>query len=212
MASARRLGTCFGCLSAAPPEVTMPFEPPQWAKPGPLGYAQAADAAHFVAAPLLASASAAMVGVVSADGEKFRWPGAAVLALALALLSLVGSIQFGFHARALLYSVGDLENWWGQEDLADRRESLRLRQRQDLERWKAKIDRAVWTYNMGVALLGAGVSLCAAPATRMGEVDAVFRWLAFGVLGAGSIAEFGWALFARRPVLWRRRPGTHEGE
>ncbi|WP_187645482.1 hypothetical protein [Streptomyces sp. TRM49041] len=48
--------------------------------------------------------------------------------MSLAVLALVGSVQYGFHARALLYSVGDLESWWGRPDLDSREESLRQRQ------------------------------------------------------------------------------------
>ncbi|MFD2357647.1 hypothetical protein ACFSTC_62790 [Nonomuraea ferruginea] len=40
------------------------FKPPRWSKPAPLGYGHAADAAHFVAAPLLVAAGVAMIGVV----------------------------------------------------------------------------------------------------------------------------------------------------
>lgn len=177
----------------------------RWAKPAPLGYGQAADAAHFVAAPLLASAAVALVGVVGADGEKFRWPGAAVLMLCLAALALVGSIQQSFHARALLYSYDDLESWWGSEDLKDLDEELRRQQRLDYEQWKSKIDRAVGLYNLGVALIGAGLSLCAAPPPGSALDDAVPRWIACGAVGAGAFAELLWAVLARRvPWPWRR--------
>ncbi|MFI0141500.1 hypothetical protein [Streptomyces luteogriseus] len=184
------------------------FEPPRWSKPAPLGYGQAADAAHFVAAPLLASASVAVIGVIGADGDKFRWPGAAMLLLSLAALALVGSVQYGFHARALLYSVGDLESWWGRPDLDSREESLRQRQHHDFQQWKSKIDKAVGTYNIGVALLGAGVSLCVAPPPGSAVGDAVPRWIACAAVGAGALAEFVWAVLARRPrfrLPWRSR-------
>ncbi|MGW8378252.1 hypothetical protein [Streptomyces sp. ODS28] len=181
------------------------FQPPRWAKPAPLGYGQAADAAHFVAAPLLASAGVALIGVIGADGGRFRWPGATMLALSLAVLALVGSVQYGFHARALLYSVADLEAWWGTEDLGDRQEALRSRQHRDYGLWKSTIDKAVSTYNTGVALLGAGVSLCVAPGPGTSAPDAVLRWVACAVVGTGALAEFLWALSARYPWLWFRR-------
>jgi hypothetical protein len=177
------------------------FRPPQWAKPAPLGYGQAADAAHFVAAPLLASASVALIGVIGADGDKFRWPGPALLALALAGMALIGSIQYGFHARALLYSVGDLEEWWGAEDLGTRKEVLQKRQRDDFQRWKVTIDRAVATYNLGITLLGAGVALCLAPPARALATQAVFRWVACAAVTAGTLGELAWTLLAPRPVI-----------
>jgi hypothetical protein len=188
------------------------FRRPQWAKPAPLGYGQAADAAHFVAAPLLASASVALIGVIGADGEKFRWPGPALLALALASVTLIGSIQYGFHARADLYSAGDLEDWWGPEDLKDRKQALQERQRDDFERWKGTIDRAVVTYNLGITLLGAGVALCLAPPSTAPAMQAAFRWIACAAVAAATVAELAWTVLAPRPVIslptLRRRRDT----
>jgi hypothetical protein len=60
---------------------------PDWAKPTLLGYGSTSDAAHFVAAPLLAGACIATIGVLGADGDKFRWPGPAMLMLALAVVA-----------------------------------------------------------------------------------------------------------------------------
>ena len=186
------------------------FQAPRWAKPAPLGYGQAADAAHFVAAPLLASACVAMIGVIGADGEKFRWPGPALLALSLAGMSLVGSIQYGFHARALLYSAGDLEDWWGSEDLEGRKEALQKRQRDDYERWRATIEHAVATYNLGITLLGAGVTFCLAPPVDAVGAQMAFRWIACAAVAVGTLAELAWTLLAPRldirlPALKRRR-------
>ena len=174
------------------------FRPPMWAKPAPLGYGQAADAAHFVAAPLLASAGVAMITVIGTSGSSFRWPGLALPVLALAAIALVGSVQYGFHARALLYSAADLEAWWGPQDLADRGQELRERQREHFEQWKVKINRAVTVYNLGTGLLGAGVALCLAPPQTDSGAEAVFRWLACAAAAAAALGELGWTLQAPR--------------
>ena len=186
------------------------FRPPRWAKPAPLGYGQAADAAHFVAAPLLASASVAMITVIGTSDQSFRWPGLALLVLALAAMALVGSVQYGFHARARLYSVADLEAWWGPEDLSDHGPELRERQREHFEQWKVKINRAVTAYNLGTGLLAAGVALCLAPAEGGRGAQAVFRWLACAAVAIGALGELGWTLLAPRwqisfPVHRRRK-------
>lgn len=181
------------------------FQRPQWEKPAPLGYGHAADAAHFVAAPLLAAAGVAMIGVLGADGEKFRWPGAGLLFLSLAVLALVGSIQTGFHARALLYSAADLEAWWGREDLDRHQETLRDRQRAEFEEWTSKIHRAVTLYNLGIVLLGVGLCLCVVPLPGSDLSDAVPRWIAFVALASGAAAELVWAVMVRPgPRLFRR--------
>jgi hypothetical protein len=54
-----------------------------WSKPAPLGYGNSIDSVAGVASPLLAGFSLASVIVVSDDARNFRWPGAAILALAV---------------------------------------------------------------------------------------------------------------------------------
>lgn len=184
------------------------FVPPHWAKPAPLGYAASADAAHFVAAPLLASGAIAFLGVVAADGDKFRLPGLTLLGLGLAVVCLLASIQAGFRARALLYSAGDVEQWWGREDAERLAERLRAEQRRHYETWRRRISRSVTLYNVGVALLGAGVTVALLPpgsgpgAVGSNLTDPACRWVAVAVLGAATGAELVWALWA--PRWWLR--------
>jgi hypothetical protein len=154
------------------------FRLPLWAKPAPLGYGPAADAAHFVSAPLLAAGCIAVIGVIGAATASFRWPGPAMLALTLGAISLIGSIQYGFHARALLYPAKDLEDWRGPDDLADRTETLREHQHDHFRQWKIKINRVVTAYNLGITLLAAGIALCLAPPATAKGTDAITRWIA----------------------------------
>src|ERR1035441_6192982 len=186
------------------------FSPPRWAKPAPLGYGQAADAAHFIAAPLLASTSVVLIGVITSTSASFRWPGPALLAMSLAAASLVGSIQYGFHARNLLYSVNDLEEWWGHEDFAKWTETLRDRQRAHFHEWQVKINRAVTTYNVGITLLGAGVALSVAPPVSAHGLNAITRWVAASAVAAGTLGELGWTVAAPRKfslALFRHSSG-----
>lgn len=171
-----------------------PFIPPDWAKPALLGYGHAADAAHFVAAPLLAAASVTLIGVVGADSDKFRLASITLLVLSMAAVVLVGSVQYGFHARALLYSAADVETWWGRDDLQRWEELLRARQRRHYERWKRKIGRAVTTYNIGVTLLGTGVALCLVPAASASSMSVTARWAACAVVGVATLGELVWTV------------------
>jgi hypothetical protein len=55
-----------------------------------------------VTLPLLAGFSITSVVVVSDDAANFRWPGATILALALAALTLVVAVQCAYHAHVYL--------------------------------------------------------------------------------------------------------------
>ena len=57
------------------------------------------DSVASVAAPLLAGFSLASVLLVSDDAVNFRWPGAAIVALAVASVALIGAVQCGFNAH-----------------------------------------------------------------------------------------------------------------
>jgi hypothetical protein len=188
---------CFAFLEAAMTEPAN-FRLPRWGKPAPLGYGEAAAAAHFVAAPLLAAGAITLVGVVAADGDKFLLSGIALMVLSIAAITLIASVQFGFHARELLYSAADLEEWWGSEDLREREETLRDRQRRDFEQWKGKIGRAVTCYNIGVTLLAVGVALCLIPPEIVGGVNAVTRWIACGAVSTAALGELIWTVLSPR--------------
>jgi hypothetical protein len=177
---------------------SLDFTPPRWAKPAPLGYAQAADAAHFISAPLLAAAGIGLIGVIGSAGDGFRWPGPALLAMSMAVISLVGSIQYGFHARQLLYSVTDAQEWWGEEDFAKWAETIREHQLIHFAEWRVKINRAVTAYNIGITLLGVGAALSAAPPRTLHGLDEATRWAAVVVFAAGTLGEFAWTLAAPR--------------
>jgi hypothetical protein len=170
--------------------------PRDWARPAPLGYAASADAAHFVAAPLLAAGAVALVGVVAADTDKFRLPSVTLLVMTLATAALVASVQFGFHARAMLWSAADMAAWTGEEVSAQSLEQRR-RQRGDFEQWRRRIRRAVAAYNMGVTLLAAGVALCLVPPAHLSTGSTAVRWTACGIAALATLGEFTYAVTRR---------------
>ena len=69
------------------------FVPPKWRKPAPMGYGNAIDSVGTVGSSLLAGFSLASVIVVTSAAGQFRWPGAAVLALATAAVVLIAAVQ-----------------------------------------------------------------------------------------------------------------------
>ncbi|MBL1110155.1 hypothetical protein JK361_37310 [Streptomyces sp. 5-8] len=172
-----------------------------WSRPRPIGDPQAAEQAYFVAAPLLAGAAVATVGVLGADGAQFRWPGPAMLCLTLAAIALIGSIQTAFRARSYLYSPAELRDWWeGEQAPSD--EVLQQEQRWDFAQWRLWVNRAALVYNLGIVLLGCGVAGLLAPPAGASEAHAGVRWLAAGATVLGT----GWELiFMARQLMARRR-------
>jgi hypothetical protein len=170
---------------------------PPWAKPDPLAYGASADAAHFVAAPLLAAGAVALLGVVAADADKFRIPSVALLALTVATVLLVASVQFGFHARAVLYSASEVSDWWGEEAVAGDRDRRVAQQRADFDRWRFRIRRAVRAYNLGVTMLAVGVALSLVPPANLAAGPSAVRWVACGFAGLAALTEFAYTVTRR---------------
>jgi len=170
----------------------------RWATPAPLGYGAASEAAYFVAAPLLAGACVATVGVMGADADKFRWPAPAMLLLTLAFVAFIGSVQYGFHARQHLYSPADVDAWHppgaGRRD----EDSLRREQQRNFEEWRRLSRLGSLTYNAGIVFLGVGTTLVLVPPEGASLVAALCRWTASGVTALGSLAELEWILRQRR--------------
>jgi hypothetical protein len=69
-------------MRAENPVTGSAFTPPKWRQPAPLSYGHAIDSVGTVGSSLLAGFSVASVIVVTSEASAFRWPGAAVLALA----------------------------------------------------------------------------------------------------------------------------------
>jgi len=128
-----------------------------------------------------------------------------LLVLAPALISLIGIVQYGFHARSLLYSSADLENW-GADDLKRFEKQARARQRAHFELWRSKITLAVRCYNAGISLLGGGVALSLVLRVGADSSEAVFRWIAFSVVAPATLAETTWLFVQSRVPLSHSEP------
>ncbi|MET9904754.1 hypothetical protein [Streptomyces sp. NPDC006446] len=171
---------------------------PKWATPAPLGYGAASEAAHFVAAPLLAGACVATVGVLGADTDKFRWPAPAMLLLTLAFVAFIGSVQYGFHARQHLYSPSDIDDWHPPGASRPEEDGLRREQRRDFQEWRRLSHRGGLAYNAGIVFLGIGTTLVLAPPGGASLGHALCRWTASAVAALGSLAELEWILRRQR--------------
>jgi hypothetical protein len=88
-----------------------------------------------VAAPMLAGFTIALAGVVAQAAEKFRWPSAALLVLAVAAILLINAVQAGF---------------WSQRPVA--LEKIRF--------WRTA---ASFSYDAGIVVLLVGLALVLAP-------------------------------------------------
>ncbi|MFD8003828.1 hypothetical protein [Streptomyces mirabilis] len=167
-----------------------------------------------VAAPLLAGFSIATVGVVSADGDKFRWPGAVLLCLTSAAFMFVSCLQLGFHARRHLYSWADITAWWAEDEVHDRLVLLREEQHADFQLWVRWRRRAHAAYSAGMVMLWAGVALALVPPVRSALAADQLRWAAVAVAVAGAVLEAVWTAYTPVRRWIRRRQalagGAHE--
>jgi hypothetical protein len=173
-----------------------PFVPPKWRKPAPLGYAPAMDSLGTVAAPLLAGFSLASVVVISDDAGNFLWPGLATLGLVVAAIMFVGAVQCSFNARQYIWSAADVLAWWPDLEEGSPRE-IRLRYEQDLAfgRWKAWVNWARITYDVGILALLAALALVIPPLHSAG-VQGALRWVASGVAFVACAGEASWIVIS----------------
>lgn len=176
------------------------FVPPKWRKPAPLGYGSATDSVGSVAAPLLAGFSLASVIVVSDDATNFRWPGAVILALAIAAVMFIGSVQCAFNARQYLWSGAEVSDWWPEMKEGTELETLlRGEQSAAFHRWQAWTRWTRMTYNLGILALLAGLGLGLAPRQGSGVQESL-RWAAVGMAFAACAGEAFWIA----GTSWRR--------
>lgn len=183
-----------------------------------LRYGQAIESVSAVAAPLLAGGAVAMLGVVAADADKFRWPGPSILLLTLAAISLVASVQWGFRTRTFLYPPSGPEESHGSALSTDEREFLAQQIREDLIRWRRGMGLTALCYNLGLVAFGAGISLAVAPPAHAAQAG--WRWVAFGMVALATVSEMLWMLLEWGDALsraamqrrWLRRARAGSGE
>ncbi|MCX4698395.1 hypothetical protein OG252_20670 [Streptomyces sp. NBC_01352] len=183
-------------------------EPSTWPRvPYPLGYAEASVSTQTVAAPLLTAASLSLLGVVLVDGNDFRWPGATLLLVVTASISLIGSIQLGADARRFLYNRQTLEAWYTPEEL-DRGPLAQVEQEAHFIVWKVRNQRAVIAFNSGTMLLVFAVSSALIPS---GDDHAVWHWIATGLALAAALVEAWWMFHLHREFRQKNKPKSLDG-
>jgi hypothetical protein len=122
-----------------------------------------------------------------------------VLALTIAAVVLVGTVQCAFNARQHLWSASDVSNWWPDMDQGTEREKLlRDEQEASFARWQlwARWTRATYAY--GILALLAGLALALPPLHGTGAQNSL-RWIASGVAFAACAGEAAWI----GAVYWR---------
>jgi hypothetical protein len=182
------------------------FVPAKWRKPSPLGYGTAIDSLGSVASPLLAGFSLTSVIVVSVDSDKFRWPGAVLLALTVAAVTFIGSVQCAYNSRQYLWSGAEVRDWWPEMDQDTGLErQLRGQQAEAYFLWEAWAKWTRWTFNCGILALLVGLGMGLAPKQGNGTQENL-RWVALGIAFAACAGEVSWLIVAssRRSAKARR--------
>lgn len=159
------------------------------------------DSLASVAAPLLAGFSLTTIAIIAQEPQHIRWPGVSVVVFAGTGLLLIFSVQAGYHARAFLYSPGDIDNWWpDHKGDVDRRQWLHETHAHDLERWRVWSTRSRRCYNVGSMMLLIALATIAAPPS--GARQAELCWIGSAVVLVGAV--FAVLAAAHRLGLIRR--------
>lgn len=159
-----------------------------------LGYIPAMHTVSTIVAPLLAGFSVTLTGVVAQASDRFRYPGATLLLLALAVGAFVMCVQCGFWARSYLPTASETE---GHHDAAPHRNEAQY------DEWDR---RTRLFYRIGLLLLLAGTATLLLP-NNSHPGDEQANWRLFGSFAVVAILVFelfwisGLALAARYPRL-----------
>jgi CHASE1-domain containing sensor protein len=134
-----------------------------------------------ISAPVLAGFSVTVVIVVSDNAGSFRWPGWAILALTVAAIALIATLQCARHA---------LKNRWPRAD-----EAIAPKLRKHIWYLKLTPGERAWFwrrrtrnfYHSGLTALLAGLALTLAPPS--GAREEGVRWLASGLAFVACLIE-----------------------
>lgn len=126
------------------------------------------------AAPVLAGFSVTVVIVVSDDAKNFRWPGWAILALAIAAIALIAALQSAKYAREKRWPGANrtrTPKWWKRIPYFGKYFNLPPRERTEFwQKWTRRF------YHLGLAALLAGLAFSLAPPNNAEQES--FRWAA----------------------------------
>lgn len=172
----------------------------RWQPPFPVGYAAAIDSMGTVAAPLLASVSAALATLVISNEQAFRSPVPTLFLLVGATLSLIAAVQCAFRARQYSVMPSDLEQWWPISDAAGiylRRQYQRYHSERHL-RWAGAASLA---YNIGLLCLLFALALLTMPRGHLGASPGHLAVVGLAFFGALSeLAWIGYTYFHKEPL------------
>jgi hypothetical protein len=182
--------------------------------PIPVFYGEAAATEFMggIAAPLLAGASVAIVGVIVQQPGSLRHPGVTLFLLVLASCFLIMSVQFGFLARRHHSTPADIEQWL--KPLTG--DALVEQVRDDLTDDAALLgwwsDFARYAYGGGVVLLWTGIGFAVLPPADADEA----AWRCAASIAAYVMAglEVAWLAVSRLRPGWftpRRLARRHYG-
>jgi hypothetical protein len=175
--------------------MSAPLPPePRWKPPFPVGYAAAIDSMGSVAAPLLASVSAALATLVISNEKAFRCPTATLFLLVGATLALITTVQCAFRARQFAVTPAEIEQWWPIDDDSGRY-LRRQYQRYHSEQHTVWAKRASKAYNVGLLCLLLALALITVPKGALDESVGRLAVVALAVLGA--LAELAWIVYTR---------------
>ncbi len=169
------------------------FPQPTWDIPDPPGYPAALESAGSIATPLLAGFGFTFAGLVITNTGDFRYVDCAAFLLVTATVFLIYAVQFGFFARQYSVAPAELEAWWPDLDVEERREQVRN------EQWEARGLYRKWsfrfrmTYHLGIVFLLAGLAVALIPKTGANVIDlGGFRLAAVVVAVTAAATELVW--------------------
>jgi hypothetical protein len=158
--------------------------------------------------PLFAGFGFVTLIVVSEDAGKFRWPGATILVLTIASISLILSVQGTHQARMYLPTL---------EDFRAQRESgapANWGNKNALKKMRYYGQGTRLAYHAGIVSLLGGLALALAPPGGAG-VDDALRWSASAIAFSACLLEL-WSTFRqwvpRHHRGQRNQPGRQANE
>ncbi|MGO9761031.1 MAG: hypothetical protein ACLP1Q_07215 [Solirubrobacteraceae bacterium] len=172
-----------------------------WGSPGEFGQPAASDTRTGIATPLLAGFSIALLAAISQAPDSFRWPGATIFVLLMAIGLFVLSLQLGFRSRGKLYSRAEALSWGriNQHPPEDDERTRAAIQNHHLKGWRRAQRSVGLAYNGGLAALAVGLSLSAAPPQSypsgpLSAGEQLWRWSAFSLGLLLTVLQVAWIL------------------
>ena len=172
--------------------------------PSPYGAPAAVETLSTVAAPLLGGFSITLAGVVLQASDRFRYPGVALLLLAMAGALLLLCVQCGFWARHHYTTPEEASAWWPDyANSAARQQMVFLEQARSYVIFRRWSGRARRSYRYGIVTLLLGFMVTLMP--RGAGFQETAQWAAVWVVGLAVAGELLWMASAS-PRLRRWLP------